>query len=235
MTLIEITIVLVILAVAASGVSFGLGALTRSQLRSSCNKVIAAARFAYNRAVVNGVTTRLTFTLPAETFSIEEAHGRIVLANAKDVRRKGDGEGAVSAAGIDPWKAAEARIKDTYKPNLGASPFGAIGSSSELADGSSAKPSRYSNVPLGRGVRIVRLTVPHEVDPIEEGENGIYFFPGGQTEHAVIQLSDGGNTVYSIEIHPLTGRVTLHTEAYEPRALLDNADSDKDGSEVDEP
>lgn len=237
MTLIEITIVLVILGVAASAVSFGVGAMTRSQLRSGCNKVIASARYAYNRAVVNGVTTRLSFTLPGETFSIEEAHGRIVLAKANDERRVGDGENGVSAAGVDPWKAAEARLQQTYKPNLGASPFGPIGSGSELADGSQAssgRPSRYSNIALGRGVRIVRLIVPHEVDPVDEGENGIYFFPGGQTEHAVIQLSDGGATVYSIEIHPLTGRATLHTEAYEPRALLDNDNSDDDASEVDD-
>lgn len=235
MTLIEITIVLVILVVAASGVSLGFGAITRSHLRSGCNKVIASARYAYNQAVVNGVTTRLSFTLPASTFSIEEAHGRIVLAKANDERRVGDGESAVSAAGVDPWKAAEARLQDTYKPNLGASPFSPIGSGSQLADGGEAKPSRFTNIELGRGVRIVKLFVAHEVDPVEEGENGIYFFPGGQTEHAVIQLSDGGETVYSIEIHPLTGRAKLHTEAYEPRALLDNAEDDEAGSEVDAP
>lgn len=235
MTLIEITIVMVILVVAASGVSLGVGAITRSQLRSSCSKLIAATRYAYNRAVVNGVTTRISFTLPADSFSIEEAHGRIVLARADDERRVGDGEGPVGSAGVDPWKAAEARIQETYKPNLGASPFAPIGSGSQMADGSEAKPSRFSNVPLGRGVKIVRLIAPHEVDPVDEGENAIYFFPGGQTEHAVIQLSDGGETVYSIEVHPLTGRVTLHTKEYEPRSLLDNEDGDDDASEVDAP
>lgn len=234
MTLIEMTIVLVILTIAASAVSVGVGAMTRSQLRSSCSKLIASARFAYNHAVVNGVTTRVVFTLPAQTFSIEEAHGRIVLAKAGDERREGDGEGPVSGAGVDPWKAAEARLQQTYKPNLGGSPFSPIGQSNQMADGSESKPSRYTNIELGRGVRIVRLTVPHEVDPVEEGENAIYFFPGGQTEHAVIQLSDGGDTVYSIEFHPLTGRATLYTKAYEPRALLDNGDRDEDASEVDD-
>lgn len=235
MTLIEITIVLVILVVAASGVSLGAGALTRSHLRSGCSKLIAASRYAYNYAVVNGVTTRIAFSLPGETFSIEEGHGRIVLARADDERRVGDGEGEVSGAGVDPWKAAEARIQETYKPNLGSSPFSPLGSSSQMADGSEPKKSRFSNVALGRGVRIVRLITSHEVDPVEEGENALYFFPGGQTEHAVLQLSDGGDTLYSIEIHPLTGRATLHTEAYEPKALLDDADDYDDASEVDEP
>ncbi len=235
LTLIEITIVLVILAIAASGVSLGFGAITRSQLRSSCSKLIAATRYAYNRAVVNGVTTRIAFTLPAESFSIEEAHGRVVLARADDPRREGEDDAPKAGAGVDPWQAAQSRVQAERKPDLGGSPFSAIGSGSQLADGSEPKPSRFSNVPLGRGVKIIRLITPHEVDPVDEGENGLYFFPGGQTEHAVIQLSDGGDGVYSIEIHPLTGRATLHTKAFEPRELLDNEESDENASEVDAP
>lgn len=235
MTLIEITIVLVILMVAASGMSLGFGAITRSQLRSSCTRIIAATRYAYNHAIVNGVTTRLVFTLPADNFSIEEAHAHITLARANDPRRVGEGDGPVSGAGVDPWSAAKARLQDTYKPNLGSSPFSPLGSSNQMADGSEAKPSRFSKIALGRGVKIVKLIVPHEVDPVEEGENGLYFFSSGLTEHAVIQVSDGGEKVYSIEIHPLTGRATLHTDAFEPRALLDNEESDENASEVDEP
>ena len=46
MTLIEMMIVIIIVAVAATGLSYGLGALERTQLRSACMRVTAGARYA---------------------------------------------------------------------------------------------------------------------------------------------------------------------------------------------
>ena len=57
----------------------------------------------------------------------------------------------------------------------------------------------------------------------------MYFFPGGVTEQAVIQLSDSSDTVYSVEIRPLTGHARIHNFAYEPVDDLD------DTGEVEDP
>ena len=66
----------------------------------------------------------------------------------------------------------------------------------------------------------MKLIVPHEPEPLEQGKGAVHFFPGGMTEHAVIQLSDGADAIYSVEIHPLTGRAQIYPEAYEPKELL---------------
>ena len=63
---------------------------------------------------------------------------------------------------------------------------------------------------------------PREEEPRSEGEGGVYFFPGGVTEHTVIQLTDGSDTIYSIEIHPLTGNGRIYPYAYEPLSDLDD-------------
>ncbi|HKP60505.1 MAG TPA: prepilin-type N-terminal cleavage/methylation domain-containing protein [Polyangiales bacterium] len=225
MTLIEIIMVTVILALAVSGVSFSLGALTRTNLKGAAGKLGAAIRYAYNRAITQGTTVRVHFNVPGSTFSIEEAHNGVMVTRARDKKDKKnvDSSGKLADA-VDPWAAAQARISQPDKPTVGASPFSALTTS----DGEVLK--RYQNVALGRGVQIIRLIVAHEPEPVSSGEGAVHFFPGGRTERAVIQLGDGRGGVYSVELHPLTGRVKVHAEAYEPKELL----QELEGEEVSE-
>lgn len=229
MTLLEILVVLAIMTLAASGLSFSLGALARTNLKAGAGKLGSAVRFAYNRAVTHGKTVRIHFTVPGGKFSIQEAHRGVTLARSKDRENKqANDESGKAVASVDPWAAAQARLLEPLKPTVGASPFSAL----ENAEGKAV--ARYTDVSLGRGVQIVKLIVAHEPEPLSEGDGSVHFFPGGRTEHAVIQLGDGREGVYSVEIHPLTGRVRVYPEAYEPRALLDNPDDEDSASEVEE-
>lgn len=63
---------------------------------------------------------------------------------------------------------------------------------------------------------------PHEPKARTEGRAYVYFFPGGLTEHSIVQISDGDDRVYSVEVHPLTGRAVIHTTAIEPEEDLDS-------------
>ena len=220
MSLIEVMVVILILAVAAISLSYGFGALNRTQLRSACMRITAASRFAYNRAISRGTTVRLAFDFRADTMAIEEAHGRITLARNDDTRRlsiEDEGEGEAADA-VDPWAAAQARLADTLHPSFGASPFQPIAG------------RRYVAAPVAESVQIDRLITPHENEPRERGVGHIYFFPHGQTEHAVVWLSDGGDHVFSVEIHPLSGRARVRPSAYEPEELM--LEGDEDSSEV---
>lgn len=213
MTLIEVMIVVIIIALAATGLSYSFGAVTRANLRSGAMTVAAASRFAYGRAISQGTTVRLVFNLAGEesTISFEEAHGRVTLARLGDATRQELEEGEDVDA-VDPWAAAQARLEDTLTPSFGASPFSAI------------PGRRYQAQEVASGIRIVRLIVPHEPEPRTEGRGSIYFFPGGQTEHAVVWLADSSDHVYSVELHPLTGRARVYPEAYEPEELLDDGE-----------
>ncbi|MDW8245409.1 MAG: prepilin-type N-terminal cleavage/methylation domain-containing protein [Sandaracinaceae bacterium] len=211
LTLIEITVVILILAMVATSVSYGLGALFQSELRSACMRLAAASRFAFNRAVSHGKTIRITLDFSAHTMAIEEAHSRITLARTDDPRReaieKEDDTGADHAA-VDPWAAAKARLADTLRPSFGHSPFRPI------------PGERYAPQSLGRGVMLLRLYTPHENDAREHGKGHIYFFSHGQAEHAVIWLGDGRKSIFSIEIHPLNGKVKVRSEPYEPEEFI---------------
>jgi general secretion pathway protein H len=227
MTLLEIIMVTVILALAVSGVSFSVGALTRTNLKGGAGKLGAAMRYAYNRAITHGTLVRVHFSIPGATFSVEEAHSGVMVTRAKDrTDKKNLDEKGKPVDSVDPWEAAQARINHPDKPTVGASPFSALATE----DGQVLK--RYQNVSLGRGVQIIKLLVPHEPEPVTKGEGSVHFFPGGHTERAVIQLGDGRDGVYSVEVHPLTGRVKIHAEAYEPKSLLDEIEGKEEESEV---
>ena len=230
MTLIELIVVVVILAFAASGLSFSLGAMTKANLKSGASKLASAARFAYNRAIIHGTTVRIAFELPGNTFSIEEANDRITLARNDDERRKNTLEkGGGDIVAVDPWVAAKNRISEALRPTYGASPFHAI--SGDSSKGKST--SRYQKISLGRRVQLIKLIVPHEPAPLEQGKGAIHFFSAGLTEHAVLQLSDGADGVYSVEVRPLTGRCRIYPRAYEPKQLLGDPDDPKAKGEVD--
>jgi len=226
MTLLEVIVVIAIIAFAGSGLSFSLGALTKTNLKSAASKLAAASRFAYMRATIRGTTVRIAFDLPGDSFSVEEGHGRVTLTRKDDARRKDsekeDGEDPVA---VDPWVAARNRVEQVVKPTYGASPFSPITSEEGKA------LTRYQNVKLGRRVQLVKLIVPHAPEPIEQGKGSVHFFPAGMAEHAVMQLSDGADAIYSVEIHPLTGRARIYPRAYEPKQLFGDPDH-PDVSEV---
>jgi len=202
-TLIEVILVVAIIAVVVTGATFGLGAISRTRLRSSAFRVMSAARFAYNRSLTQGTTTRLRFDLEKNTMAIEETYTPVTLATNEQLESD---EGQA----VDPWDLARTRLQEPLSPVTPTSPFQPISNQSgKVLD-------RYSTKPVGDDISVHALITPHESDTRTDGEGSVYFFPGGVTEHAVIQLSDSSDTVYSVEIHPLTGNARIHNFAYEP-------------------
>jgi prepilin-type N-terminal cleavage/methylation domain-containing protein len=208
-TLIEVILVVTIISVVVTGATFGLGAITRTRLRSSSFKVMSAARFAYNRAITQGTTTRLLFDFEKNTMAVEETETPVTLATDEQLESE---EGIA----IDPWDLARARLEKPLEPPVPKSPF------QPISNASGTVLKRYTAQPVGDGISIQGLITPHEREKRTEGEGAVYFFPGGVTEHAVIQLSDASDTVYSVEIHPLTGQAKIHNFAYEPIDDLDD-------------
>jgi type II secretion system protein H len=218
-TLIEIMIVVVIMALGASAVSLSLGSISRTNLKSACVRLMALSRFAYHRALTQGTTVRLTLDFQRNTFSLSEAHGRITLVRSDAPLRKElarDDDKGDPGAGVDPWAAAAARVAKADQLSMPASPF------EELTAPSGKPIERFRTQPLGDNIRLVKVMVAHEAEPKEEGKVDLFFFPGGVTEHTVIQLADRSDTIFSVEIHPLTGKGTIHTAPYEPELLFDD-------------
>ena len=201
LSLVEVMIVVVIVAVVMSGVTMSLRALTEANLRSGAVKVAAACRYAYQRAIIQSKTVRVVFDTERHTIAIEEAHGQITISRPDDEDRE---EGDDDEAGRDPWAIARERVPGTFSPAVDASPWGPI------TDNDGNTLSRYQAQSIGDGVQVQRIFTPHEPEPRESGVGAIYFFPQGHAEHAFVQLSDGDEDVFTVEVHPLTGNARIH-------------------------
>lgn len=217
-------VVVVIIALGASAASVGLGSITRTNLKSACVRMMALARYAYHRALTNGTTVRLNLDLDKGTFELSEAYGRITLVRSdaplRERARDKDDDGRDPGAGMDAWEMARARLEkpldDPNELKLPSSPFEAISTPS-------GKPmARFKSQPVGDDIRIVKVIVAHEADAKTEGTTDIFFFPSGLTQHAVIQLADKTDTIFSVELHPLTGKGTVHDAPFEPEVLMDD-------------
>ena len=151
---------------------------------------------------------------------------------------------------VDPWAAARARLDDAYGANLGRAAFQPIRGSndepirrytphqlpvseSRAVAGALEAGGAEAAAAVARdaAVHIIRLSTPHEFEPREQGRGYIYYFAGGRSEHAVVQIADDDReAVYSVEIHPLTGQAKVYNYAYEPEEMLD-----EEASEVRDP
>jgi len=68
-----------------------------------------------------------------------------------------------------------------------------------------------------KSTKVMDVFTPRVADPVEHGRAYIYFFPLGMTEPAIIHVSDlEGGTIYSLIVHPVTGRIQVVNEYVRP-------------------
>jgi len=200
-TLVEIMIVIAIIALAATGVVYSVGALTRTKLRAASMRVMAAARFARHRALTQGRTVRVVLDLDTESMGLEESNSRVTLSRSSDDSE--DGEEAV-----DAWATAEALLAHPDEPALGASAFSAI------VDEDGDPLPRFEVAPV-EGVKLVRFVADHEPEPREHGRVAFYFFPNGTGGRVYIELEDPRGNRLTVEIEPISGRGRVHGHEFD--------------------
>jgi hypothetical protein len=68
-----------------------------------------------------------------------------------------------------------------------------------------------------KGAKLHSLFTPRLATPVNTGKGYIYFFPLGMTEAAQVYISDEDQqNVYSLVVHPLTGRVQIYNRYVDP-------------------
>jgi general secretion pathway protein H len=72
-------------------------------------------------------------------------------------------------------------------------------------------------------MRFARVQTEHDQEPVVDGQAFLYFWPGGQTERAVIQIAQiGDDDGMTVVVSPLTGRADIQRGFIElPEEVLD--------------
>jgi general secretion pathway protein H len=220
-TLLEIMIVMIVLAIVTSGMVLGTGQLASARLKQTATMVAGAVRTAFSRATATSKSQRIVLDLDEQKIWLEES-SLPMLVQSKDTSPTGGAEVATVAE-----KTALAESDRIIKgPRAPRPSFRAV-QSLGFGDGTGAKGPRA----IGRGIKFREVQTLHDDKPRDSGRAYLYFWPGGQTELASIQIRIGDSTdegdTLTLLVSPLTGKVTVKNG---PVALVVPVD-DKGASE----
>jgi len=237
MTLIEILIVLLILALLMWSTAMSFGAANQAEVISSTNKLASSIRFAYDRARYTGAYYRIHIEFDKRRFRLQRAeeamylpatdrNGELDLIDqdeledqaARDAQAAEAYYSSVAAAvfnqspddPFDPYAVQKKQVPRARPPLFEA--FEDEGTLGELGD-----PIQFPEE-----VEIVSVQTDSDPEPLVEGEADLYFFPRGRTQLAAIQLrgkpkfrdrvrGQDQDIEYTILVQPLTGKVTVES------------------------
>jgi general secretion pathway protein H len=218
-TLIEVLVIVALVGLMSGFVMLGAGVADSARLRRSAVMIASAAKVAWGHANATTRTVRLVFNFDARTVAMEDSEDKLWLA-------KNDLAGGAAGATDAERKAieeADVILKGPRAPRPSFRPAKPFGFNGEK--GGKGKE-------LERNIRLLQVETAHQDDPIKTGQAYLYFWPGGQTEQAGIQLSIAGSTydgdVMTVLISPLTGKADIRKgRANMPRPRDDNEASER--------
>jgi general secretion pathway protein H len=219
LSLIEIMVVLAIMAIFVGVAVSGSMQLPSERLHRSTTMIISAIKVAYTRATATSRDLRLVMDLDQKKIWLEESDAPM-LTQAKDKSATG---------GADPMNQLElAAIAEGTRimkgPPIPKPRFHPI-----EAYGFGDTESRKGGKPLQRDITFRSVQTTHDDSARTSGRAYLYFWPGGRTERAAIQLrigdSEDDGRIMTLLVSPLTGKVTLKGGAAELVVPTDDAQS----------
>jgi general secretion pathway protein H len=224
-TLIEVVIVMAIVGLIFSLGIQGFKSLNRSDLRSSASRLSGSMRFLFDRASTTGKVHRLVLDLEGARYWAEVSDDKFFAPRDSEspeaARRRETLEAEEDEEAAIKREKAEKETAERYGSSAKDSSF----DMSKLEVGE-FKPKRarfaaFKDLVLKpvklKNTLLRSVYTPRVDEPLTSGRAYIYFYPLGQTESAIVTLSDkDGESIYSLVAHPVTGRVRVYTEEIKP-------------------
>lgn len=201
-TLVEVLISIALLGLVSGGAILGGGMVAGARLKRSATMIAGAIRIGYAHANAKSKPVRLVFDFDERLITLEES------SSALHVKKNDKTGGAAAATEAEraAIEEAESVLKGPRAPRPAFEPTKAFG-----WNPGSEKPGKE----LERGIRFLQVETGHQDEPEQAGRAYLYFWPGGQTERAAIQLviSDAAeqneDSVMTLLISPLTGKAEI--------------------------
>lgn len=213
-TLVETMVVLVLVALLASAVILGSGSVGASRLRGAAATVIAYSRLAITRTNATGRPVRMVFELDKGRIWLEESTtSRALRANpTKADETRGETDSEVDYQGPDAERARAAKAEGDAEAERFIEGKGRRRPSFEPIQGLEiAGESVGESRDLGGSIEYHQVHIEHDVEPRTQGRAYLYFWPGGETEWASVQLRRAGDksSGLTVLVSPLTGRARI--------------------------
>jgi general secretion pathway protein H len=238
--LIEVLVaVLVVSLILTIGVK-GFRSITKSNLRESASHMSGAIRYLFDRASITGKYYRLVIDLSDGKYWPEVSDDKFYAPNQAESEADTRKREAKEAAADEEERKRRAKQEMLYGGSGSSASSSSSGSSSSSSSSSYASTSfDMSKLEVGefrpkrprfaafketalkpvtlKKLKIKSVYTPRMTEPMTAGRAYLYFYPLGQTEPAVITLTDEtGESVYSLVVHPITGKVRIYNEEVRP-------------------
>lgn len=223
MTLIEVLVVLVLIALLTSAIVVGTGGVSSARLKGAASLVVSLSKVAITRANATGRPVRIVFDFEQNRIALEEAVGSRLLR----VKEGEKSSGAGAKAATEAEKRAEAEAEGFLQGGRVARPSFVPTKRVELG-GDNMGAGRE----LDSGIVYKQVQTEHDEKPRTEGRAYLYFWPGGATEWASIQLQvKGKKNTLTVLISPLTGRSQIKSGSVDlPERNIDGEMSERQES-----
>lgn len=220
-TLIEMMVVIAIIALMMGSAVMGFRSLAKSDLRAATAHLSGAVRFLFDRASTTGKHHRLVLDLNEGRYWAEVSDDKFYIPHeaetAQDQRKREEDESK---------RDEEDKLREDERQKRGTEFIGGQSFDPSKMEVGDFRPKRVRFAAFKetaikpvtlKNAKLVDVYTPRIAEPVTAGRAYIYFFPMGQTEPAIIHLSDkSGSAFYSIVVHPVTGRVRIYDEYVKP-------------------
>lgn len=205
MTLIEISVALLLIAVLMSLAVPAVSNITRADLRASARRVAASIRYTYDLAARKTSVFRVVFDLDEGAWWVESSSDRFLLNREKT-------EVVDGALDLE----AEEEREERRFVSRGYIESGEMWQPKRKATFSNFAGPLTPKAQLPDSVFFQDIWVAHQEAAVSNGQAYLYCFPTGMTEQAVIHLVDEDDNPYTLWVHGLTGRVEIEPRYLEP-------------------
>jgi general secretion pathway protein H len=216
LTLIEIIVVMTIIAVISGVAIAGSMQLPSARLRRSATMIASAIKVAYTRATATSHDLRLVMDLDQQRIWLEESNVPMLVQSGASVAT--GGADAITRAEKDALAEGEKVLKGPPVPKPRFKPIEVYG----FGDVESGKGGKS----LQRGITFRAVQTTHDDAPRKSGRAYLYFWPGGRTERASIEIRIGDAEedarTLTVLVSPLTGKVVVKGGAAELEVPTDD-------------
>jgi general secretion pathway protein H len=227
-TLIEVMISLLVVSLIATLAIRSFRTVTKSNLREGSAHMAGAIRFLFDRASITGKYHRMVIDLNQGRYWAEVSDDRFYAPNQAESELDRQKREEKETAADEEERKRQEKQQLLYGSNSSSSSSTSSSSSFDMskmevgefrprrARFAAFKETALKTVTLKK-LRIKSVYTPRMTDPVTTGRVYLYFYPLGQTEPAVITLTDAsGESVFSLVVHPLTGKVKIYNVEVKP-------------------
>jgi general secretion pathway protein H len=206
-TLVEILVVLVLMALLVSGAVVGTGGVSASRLRGASATVVALTRVAITRTNATGRPVRLVCDLDKNQMWLEEAQSSRALR--VDLSTEAAREKAQKRVEEERLKSVKAEA-DADAERMAEGKTIARASFVPVKGLEIAGEKVGEHLDLGGSIEFRQIHIEHDGEPRTSGRAYLYFWPGGETEWASIQIRRSGDKEgLTVMVSSLTGRARI--------------------------